>query len=193
MITSGKGDWDNYQLQFNNDNYQNQHFTITDYENGENINIDTEWFPNGNFLENNLSLSDNFEIFYDNLTDQTKIKILTRESNYDSSISLNGNFGLSIVDHGWNSGDVKLQFYDLGNNYTSGNDILGPVGEWWEQDVVLSGLDQSFTLNGGQGDDVIGGGSQNDILDGGEELFVDEYGNDIDENGLLGHDSFSIL
>ena len=143
---------------------------------------------NGNFLENNGSLSDNFEIFYDISTNQTKINILTRESNYDSSISLNGNFGLSIVDHGWSSGDIKLKFYDLDNNFTSGNDILGPLGEWWEQDVVLSGLDNSYSLTGGLGQDVIGGGSRNDILDGGEELFQDEFGNDVDEHGLLALD-----
>ena len=73
-------------------------------------------------------------------------------------------------------------------NGTDSNDTLGPLGEWWEQDVVLSGLDQNYTLTGGLGQDVIGGGSQDDILDGGEELFQDEFGNDVDENGLLALD-----
>ena len=49
-------------------------------------------------------------------------------------------------------------------------------------------MDNSYTLTGGLGDDVLGGGTQNDILDGGEELFQDEFGNDVDENGLLSLD-----
>ena len=117
------------------------------------------------------------------------IKIWTSKTSIrsESSIILNGNFALTFFE-GRSDGDIILKFNDLGNNFTSGNDQLGPLGEWYEKDTILSGLDNSYTLTGGLGQDVIGGGSQNDILDGGAELFQDEFGNDVDEQGLLALD-----
>ena len=101
-------------------------------------------------------------------------------------LKLDGKFSLSTASN--NNGDLDLTFYNSKDISTSGNDQLGPLGEWWEKDTVLSGVDDSYTLNGGRGEDVLGGGSQNDMLDGGEELYQDMYGNDVNENGLVGLD-----
>ena len=87
-----------------------------------------------------------------------------------------------------NNGDLDLNFYNQESISTSGDDILGPLGKWYEKDTVLTGLENNYILSGQQGIDVLGGGSNNDVLDGGEELYQDQYGNDVDENGLLGLD-----
>ena len=65
-----------------------------------------------------------------------------------------------------------------------GDDRLGPLGDAYEKDTLLSGLDITYEISGELGDDIIGGGSQNDILDGGEEPLKDEFGNDVYENGV---------
>ena len=102
-------------------------------------------------------------------------------------VTLDGDYSLNqIKDKG--SDGFELRFFNLNQNGTDSNDILGPVGEYYEKDTVLSGLDESYTLTGGLGDDIIGGGSQSDVLDGGEEAFKDQFGNDIDESGIIGHD-----
>ena len=71
------------------------------------------------------------------------------------------------IDHSFTINVLK-DSNDVVIDATPGDDILGPVGEWYEQDVVLSGLNQSYVLTGGLGNDVLGGGSHDDILDGGD-------------------------
>ena len=98
------------------------------------------------------------------------------------------NSPVTEVDEGSGDTNLRIKLNDLQHNSTSGNDELGPLGEWYEKDTILSGLDNSYILTGGQGDDVLGGGSQNDVLDGGEEPLKDQFGNDIYDNGVISLD-----
>ena len=104
----------------------------------------------------------------------------TRSSNHNESLILNGKLSLSSAIN--KNGDLDLIFYNPEGVSTSGDDILGPLGKWYEKDTVLTGLENNYILSGQQGIDVLGGGSNNDVLDGGEELYQDQYGNDVSHN-----------
>ena len=92
--------------EFNHDNYQNQQLTITDYQNGEKIRIDEDWFPDGNFVENEGTYLDNFEINYNDAANQTKVNLITRSSNHNESLILDGKFFLTSATN--NNGEVDV-------------------------------------------------------------------------------------
>ncbi len=180
-----------YRDDDDNDVLLNNFIRITDFENLDRISIEDYGFSS-----NDATVASQFSVTQNVDLNETYISINTPIHTISNLFTIDGIFYLSQFSTSEDSrGDVnlKIRLSDLENNFTSGDDLLGPLGEWWEQDVVLSGLDNSYNLTGGLGDDTIGGGSRNDVLDGGKELFVNQYGNDVDEDGLVSKDQLIYL
>ena len=60
-------------------------------------------------------------------------------------VTLDGDYALNqIKDKG--SDGFELRFFNLNQNGTNSNDQLGPLGEWYEKDTILSGLDNNYTI-----------------------------------------------
>ena len=146
----------------------------SDFENVDRISIEDYGFS----LDDTIA-TNQFSVSQDLDKNETYISIDTDVHTIENLFTIDGIFYLSSFHTETESGgdiNLKIILDDLAYVSSNGDDVLGPLGEWWEQDVVLSGLDQNYVLTGGQGNDVLGGGSQNDILDGGEESFKDQFG-----------------
>ncbi|MDA8687832.1 calcium-binding protein, partial [bacterium] len=165
---------------------------ITDFENADRVSLEDYGFS----LDHDIAAGQ-FSVRQDLAKNETYISVHTDEYTIDDIFTIDGiffrhNFYTEVEDE---SGDINLRIRLSDNEYiaTDGNDTLGPIGDYYRQDVILSGLDQNYNLNGGLGFDIIGGGSENDILDGGQELYLDEYGFSVDANGYLEKDQLTYI
>ena len=138
---------------------------ITDFENDDKISIENYGFSDDlNIVEDQFYITQDFE------NDKTYISIDTPLATINNMFEIDGVFYLDyfyleteyLEGHG--GINLRIKLTDLIYHSTNGDDILGPLGDWREQDSVFSGLDQSYVLTGGLGNDVLGGGSKTTFL-----------------------------
>ena len=165
---------------------------ITDFEKVDKVSFEDYGFS----LDENVAASQ-FSVRQDVEKNETFISIHTKEYTIDDIFIIDGIFYLSsfYTEVEEDNGDINLRIKLSDHEYigTDGDDRLGPVEDYYRQDVVLSGLDLSYNINGGLGFDIIGGGSENDFLDGGQELYFNDYGFAVDANGYVEKDQLTYI